>query len=55
MKKLKRLSREQKKFLESRGMNSKNYLVERNTITEYRFFNKETNKIEIFFKDGGCE
>lgn len=50
MKKLRKLTRNQKEFLENKGLESENYLVERNTSEEIRFFNKTTNEIITFLK-----
>ena len=44
MKRLKKLTRNQKEFLENRlGVDSKDYLVERNTSEFTVFYNKKTN------------
>lgn len=46
MKHGKKLSRSQKEFLASLGLNPDNYLVERKLQNEIGFINKETNKVE---------
>ena len=48
MKKLKKLTREQKKFLQDKKLDSRNYLLERATTKEYAFFNKHTEELETF-------
>lgn len=48
MKKLKRLTREQKKFLLEQGLNPVEFLVERVTTEEYVFFNKHTEVLWNF-------
>lgn len=48
----KKLSRSQKEFLASLGLNPDNYLVERKLQNEIGFINKETNKVEYFKLDG---
>jgi hypothetical protein len=53
MKHGKKLSRNQKEFLASLGLNPGNYLVERKLKNEIGFINKETNKVEYFKLDGG--
>lgn len=53
MKQGKKLNRKHKAFLTSKGLDIKNYLVERDTIQEIRFINKNTNKLECFIKDRG--
>lgn len=51
MKRLKKLTRNQKEFLENRlGVNSKDYLVERNTSEFTVFYNKKTNEKIIYHK-----
>ena len=50
MKEPRKLTRNQKEFLESKNLESRNYLVERNTSEEIRFFNKVTNEIIAFSK-----
>lgn len=50
MKQGKKLTLKMKKFLEDKGFNSKEYLVERNTPTEIGFINKKTNQV-IYFDD----
>lgn len=52
MKQGKKLTRKLRKFLEDAGLDSKNYLVERQTIEKIGFINKETNKVEYFKLDG---
>ena len=52
MKHGKKLSRSQKEFLASLGLNLDNYLVERKLQNEIGFINKETNKVEYFKLDG---
>lgn len=49
MKQGKKLNRKMKMFLEDKGLQPSNYLVERKTSTEIGFINKETNKV-IYFK-----
>ena len=53
MKHGKKLSRNQKEFLASLGLNPSNYLVERKLQYKIGFINKETNKVEYFKLDGG--
>ena len=48
MKKLKNLTREQKKFLQDKKLDPRNYLLERATTKEYVFFNKHTEELETF-------
>lgn len=51
MKRLKKLTRNQKEFLEKRlGIDSKDYLVERNTSEFTVFYNKKTNEKIIYHK-----
>mgnify|MGYP000684166674 FL=1 len=51
MKRLKKLTRNQKEFLEKRlGVDSKDYLVERNTSEFTVFYNKKTNEKIIYHK-----
>ena len=51
MKRLKKLTRNQKEFLENRlGVDSKDYLVERNTSEFTVFYNKNTNEKIIYHK-----
>lgn len=51
MKRLKKLTRAQKEFLENRlGVDSKDYLVERNTSEFTVFYNKKTNEKIIYHK-----
>lgn len=51
MKRLKKLTRNQKEFLENRlGVDSKEYLVERNTSEFTVFYNKKTNEKIIYHK-----
>lgn len=45
MKKLKKLTREQKKFLEKEGVNPNDFLIERATPEEYVFYNKLTEAL----------
>lgn len=45
MKKLKTLTLKQKKFLENEGLDPSNYLLERATAEEYRFYDKSRNVI----------
>ena len=45
MKKLKKLTRGQKKFLEKEGVNPNDFLIERSTPEEYVFFNKHTEAL----------
>lgn len=44
MKKLKRLPREEKQYLENRGLKSRNFLVEISTTEEYKFLIKKLIK-----------
>lgn len=49
MKRLKKLTRNQKEFLVRKlGVESKNYLVERNTSEFTVFYNKKTNEKIIY-------
>lgn len=48
MKKLKKLIREHKKFLQDKKLNPSNYLLEKATTKEYVFFNRHTEELEIF-------
>ncbi|WP_195987591.1 hypothetical protein [Clostridium sp. D53t1_180928_C8] len=48
MKSLKKLTREQKTFLQRRELNSDNYLLERATTKEYVFFNNYTKELEVY-------
>lgn len=48
MKKLKKLTREQKRFLMDKKLSTSNYLLERATTKEYVFFNKHTEELETF-------
>lgn len=51
MKRLKKLTRNQKEFLEKRlGVDSKDYLVERDTSEFTVFYNKKTNEKIIYHK-----
>lgn len=52
MKHGKKLKRKQIEFLESIGLESNNYLVERKTSEKIGFINKETGKVEYFRLDG---
>lgn len=45
MKKLKKLTRDQKKFLEKEGFNHNDFLIERATPEEYVFYNKHTEDL----------
>nr|DAJ63201.1 MAG TPA: hypothetical protein [Caudoviricetes sp.]DAV30385.1 MAG TPA: hypothetical protein [Caudoviricetes sp.] len=45
LKKLKKLTREQKKFLEKEGVNPNVFLIERATPEEYVFYNKLTEAL----------
>lgn len=56
MKKLKKLTRKQKEYLEAKGLKSSNYLLERKGVDEfgYNFFqvmNIEENKLERFYTE----
>lgn len=42
MKKLKKLTREQKRFLSNQGLDPKDYLLERATSDEFVFYNIHT-------------
>ncbi len=48
MKKLKKLTREQKKFLVDNGLNPREYLVERATSENYVFYNINTKVLWDF-------
>ena len=51
MKKLKKLTRSQKEFLEKKlKVNSKNYLVERNTSEIIVFYNTKTDEKIVYHK-----
>lgn len=45
MKKLKKLTREQKKFLNEKGLNSNDFLIERASPELYVFHNKHTGAL----------
>ena len=45
LKKLKKLTRDQKKFLEKEGVNHNDFLIERATPEEYLFYNKHTEAL----------
>lgn len=45
MKKLKNLTLRQKKLLESQGLDSNNYLLERTTANDYMFYEKTTGRL----------
>lgn len=45
LKKLKKLTREQKKFLEKEGLDPNNFLIERAANEEYVFYNKLTEAL----------
>ena len=45
LKKLKKLTRDQKKFLEKEGLNPNDFLIERATPGEYVFYNKYTEAL----------
>lgn len=45
MKKLKKLTRDQKKFLEKERLNPNDFLIERATPGEYVFYNKYTEAL----------
>lgn len=45
MKQLKKLTREQKKFLEKERLNPNDFLIERATPEEYVFYNKHTEAL----------
>ncbi len=45
MKKPKKLTREQKKFLEKERLNPDDFLIERATSEEYVFYNKHTESL----------
>lgn len=49
MKQGKKLTRKMIKFLEDKGLNPSNYLVERKTSTEVGFIHKESKQV-IYFK-----
>lgn len=48
MKKLKKLTREQKKFLEKEGLDPNNFLIERAANEEYVFYNKLTEALWLY-------
>ncbi|MDU2492085.1 MAG: hypothetical protein E7D27_16190 [Clostridium celatum] len=48
MKKLKKPTREQKKFLADNGLNPREYLVERSTSYEFVFYNIHTKVLWNF-------
>lgn len=48
MKNLKKLTREQKKFLADNGLNSREYLLERATSENYVFYNIHTKVLWNF-------
>lgn len=45
MKQLKKLTRDQKKFLEKERLNPNDFLIERATPEEYVFYNKHTEAL----------
>lgn len=50
MKKLKKLTRNQKQFLEKQKLNSRDYLLERDTTKEYVFYNVKTQELQTIKK-----
>lgn len=48
-----RVNRKMKAFLEDKGLNPSNYLVERKTSKEVGFINKETKQVIYFECDWG--
>lgn len=50
MKKLKNLTRNQKKFLSKEGLDPKDFKVERETSEEYVFYNIHTGMLWPFYK-----
>lgn len=53
MKQGKKLNRKMKAFLEDKGLNPSNYLVERKTSKEVGFINKDTKQVIYFECDWG--
>ena len=53
MKKLKKLTREQKKFLEKERLNPDDFLIERATSEEYVFYNKHTEALWTYNRTMG--
>ena len=53
MKKLKKLTREQKKFLEKEGLDPNNFLIERAANEEYVFYNKLTEALWTYNRTMG--
>lgn len=53
MKKLKKLTREQKKFLEKERLNPDDFLIERSTSEEYVFYNKHTEALWTYNRTMG--
>ncbi|CUO21889.1 MULTISPECIES: DUF6906 family protein [Clostridium] len=48
MKKLKKLTRDQKRFLSNQGLNSRDFLIERSTPESYVFYNIHTKVLWNF-------
>lgn len=53
MKKLKKLTRDQKKFLEKERLNPNDFLIERATPEEYVFYNKYTEALWTYDRTMG--
>lgn len=53
LKKLKKLTRDQKKFLEKEGLNPNDFLIERATPEEYVFYNKYTEALWTYDRTMG--
>ena len=53
MKKLKKLTRDQKKFLEKERLNPNDFLIERATPEEYVFYNKHTEALWTYDRTMG--
>lgn len=53
MKKLKKLTREQKKFLEKEGFNYNDFLIERASPELYVFYNKHTKELRPYDRARG--
>lgn len=47
-----RLKRKHKEFLKNLNLDFTKYLLERQTVKEYRFINRETGKVESFKLEG---
>ncbi|MFQ8922382.1 MAG: DUF6906 family protein [Clostridium paraputrificum] len=53
MKKLKKLTREQKKFLNEKGLNPNEFLIERASPELYVFYNKHTGALWPYDRELG--